>query len=292
MKYIKRICRRWWKIICFVVMVYLTMYLYYIVYTVERETIERKINLCRSLKRQGDEKIKYIFNLEQLREVLLNDRIFLTKNRTLWCDVPAELRSISNAICRMYNRNDCTRLPCQLVYSSPSTLKDVKCMKGGRVMKNNDDNSVQQQPDYLCKRGFSLDLFVKRSDDFSYPSIIADAVSPLSDDLYIDVLNEKFRSCDSMWGFLFNFESVSHYPWTADKKKRKLFDITFGYDRLLYDLIPAPWLFNYVEQLKLNSKRLPMQKAMDSKKLIYSETTSDIYWPNALMVSYLLINYE
>lgn len=285
-------CRRWWKFICFVIMVYLTVYLYYIIDIVERKNVEQKINLCGSSKRQGDEKIKYIFNLEQWRGVILNEHTFLTKNRTLWCDVPAELRLISNAICRIYNRNDCTRLPCQLVYSSSNTLEDVKCMKGGRILKKHDGNSAQQQPDYLCKRGFSLDLFVKKSDNFSYPSIIADAVSPLSDDLYIDVLNEKFRSCDSMWGFLFNFESVSHYPWAADKKKRKLFDITFGYDRLLYDLIPAPWLFNYVEQLKLNSKRLSMQKAMNSKKPIHSETTSDIYWTNALMVSQFFINYR
>jgi hypothetical protein len=198
---------------------------------------------------------------------------------------------ISDAICRMYNRNDCTRLPCQMIYSSPSTLEDIKCLHGGRVAKKNDDNSIQNSSDLLCKRGFSLDLFLKKSDDFSYPSIIADAFTSLSNELYIDVLNNSFRTCDSIWGLIFNFESISNYPWAADKEKLKLFDVTFGYDRLLYDLVPAPWLFNYVEQLKMTSKRLSIQKVMDSKKPIHSITTSNIYWINASTVSNLSVYY-
>jgi hypothetical protein len=283
-KWENRLC---WKIICFSGLAYMMVHLYCFIYIVEQKT-----HRCGSSKRPDNEKIRYIFNLDKWRGFILDDRKFLTQNRTLWCDIPAELRIISNAICQIYNRKDCTRLPCEMIYSSPNTLEDIKCMKGGRVVKTNDDNSPQKQPDYLCKRGFSLDLFLKKSDDYSYPSIITDAVSPLSDNLFIDVLNNKFRSCDSIWGLSFNFESISHYPWAADREKLKLFDITFGYDRLLYDVIPAPWLFNYVEQLKLNSKRLSMQKAMDQKKPIHSMATSDIYWTNAPTVSSLLFHSD
>jgi len=261
------------------------VYLFYVFYAVER----KQMNLCLSSRRHNNDKVKYIFNLDRWRDLMGNNRRYLTKNNPSWCDVPSELLIISNAICRMYSGNDCTRLPCQMIYSSLNTSEDVKCTHGGRIKKTTDEKSIEKQSDILCKRAFSLDLFLKKSDDFSYPSIIGDSLTPLSNELYINVLNNQFRSCDSIWGLIFNFESITNYPWNADQKKLQLFDITFGYDRSLYDFVPAPWLFNYVEQLKSNSTRLSIEKVMERKKVIHSNTTSDIYWTNTPTVCHIFL---
>ncbi|CAF4237706.1 unnamed protein product, partial [Adineta steineri] len=175
--------------------------------------------------------------------------------------------------------------PCRLVYSSNETLRDVKCSPGGRVFTANNDKSTQNEADFTCKVGFSLDLFIKKSTNYSYPSIIVDAFTELSTDLYINILNQQHRSCNSMWGFLFNFESISNYPWTKDSDKSKLIDVSFGYDRSRHDFIPHPWLFNYVEQIKFTSKRLSMQQVMSSKMPINSIENSDTYWTNKEMNS-------
>jgi hypothetical protein len=272
--------------ICSGILTWLILYLSGIIYVTER-----RMNNCSSLEGEDNDKVKYIFNLERWRYLLLNDRKYFVGNVTL-CDIPSELQMISNGICRMYNIDDCKRLPCQMIYSSPSTLEDIKCFNDGRVWKKIDDKSGEKQSDILCKRTFTLDLFLKKSDDYSYPSLIGDPITPLSDDLYIKVLNNNYRSCDSIWGFNFNFESISHYPWAADRNKLKLFDVTFGYDRSLYDFIPAPWLFNYVERLKFNEKRLSLQTVMETKKPIRSNKSSDIYWTNTKTVMQLLRKYK
>ena len=136
-----------------------------------------------------------------------------------------------------------------------------------------------------CKRGSSLDLFIQKWQKYSYPSLIADPYLPLSDDLYRNVLHNRYRSCSSMWGFHFNYESIIYYPWTANRNKLALFDVTFGYDRSIHDFTPPSYLLTYVEQLRFTSERLTIQQAMDSKKTIHSVTKSDFYWPNLLSVS-------
>ncbi|CAF4372515.1 unnamed protein product [Rotaria sp. Silwood2] len=245
------------------------------------DNIDLQTNRYESSKCQQFSAVKYIFDLAYWRGLNFND----PTNRSSWCDIPDKLRLISNAICRIYNLGDCKRLPCRMIYASPSTLEDVKCMNDGRRLKIDDNVSIEHQSNLQCKRGFTLDLFLKKYDNSAYPSIIADPLIPISKELYIDVLYNNFRSCDSMWGFVFNFESISNYPWAADSQNLKLFDITLGYDRSVYDLIPAPWLFNYVEQLTFNSKRLSIEKAMSSKKPIHSITISDNYWTNTLTLS-------
>ncbi len=277
----RRLC---WRIIYFIGFIWLIVYLFHVIYV-----FDDKIHLCSSLKYRDNDTVKYIFNLDHWRGLMVYDRSYFTGNGTVWCDIPSELREISNAICRMYTGNVCTRLPCPMIYSSFNTLEDIRCIHGGRVMRKTDDQSLEKQSDLLCKRGFSLDLFLKKSANDSYPSIIADALTPLSKELYHDLLNRNFRSCDSIWGFTFNFESIINYPWAADQNNLKLFDITFGYNRLIYDLIPVPWLFNYLEQIKSNSKRLSIENVMTRKKAILSRTNSDIYWTNTSTVSLLCI---
>jgi hypothetical protein len=139
MRYHHRRWRWFWKSVCFGGLTCLFVYLFHFIHLVEQNT-----HTCVSTKRQYNEKVKYIFNVDHWRGLMANYYNFVAQNQTVWCDIPAELRMISDAICRMYNTNDCKRLPCQMIYSSPSTLEDVKCLNGGRIAKRNDDNSVQK----------------------------------------------------------------------------------------------------------------------------------------------------
>jgi hypothetical protein len=43
---------------------------------------EQEINLCSSLKHENNDKVKYIFNLDRWRELMLNDRIYFLGNST------------------------------------------------------------------------------------------------------------------------------------------------------------------------------------------------------------------
>ncbi|CAF1392736.1 unnamed protein product, partial [Rotaria sordida] len=93
---------------------------------------------------------------------------------------------------------DCKRLPCRMIYASSSTLEDVKCMNDGRVLKSDNGVSMEHKSNLQCKRGFTLDLFLKKYDNSAYPSIIADPLTPITKELYIDVLNNNFRTCDNV----------------------------------------------------------------------------------------------
>ena len=133
-------------------------------------------------------------------------------------------------------------------------------------------------PDIRCQKGIALEYFLHRTANYSYPSIIADSLMPMSDELYLKVLNSTFRSRSSIWGFYFNFESISNYPWAADRKYLNLFDITFGYDRALYDVVPGPWLFNYVDQLKPGERRLSLKEVLQKKTPIRSTNEMNFSW--------------
>ena len=269
MRYPKRKSRKLlYYITCLIIsLILLAAFIYF-----TRSNVDVTI-LCQSMKREDNQTIKYIFNLFQWQEIMQRERKLLKRNETLWCDVPSDLQFLTDAICDMYDMGDCSRLPCHLIYSSPTTLEDVKCSHHGH-----------SQSYYECKRGFSLDIFMNKFQEHSYPSLIADPYLRFSDDLYMKVLNNYYRSCTSIWGFHFRYESIIYYPWTADPDKLKLFDITFGYDRLIHDFIVPSHLFVYVEQLKSASKRLTIEQAMNSKRPIHSVSTSDIYWPNLLSV--------
>jgi hypothetical protein len=247
-------------------------------------------DLCESMKREDNQTIKYIFDLFKWQEIMQQELKILKKNETLWCDVPVDLQFLTKAICRLYDIGNCARLPCRVIYSSPTTLEHVKCSHHGQTTRTNNNLSRQNQPYYECKRGFSLDLFINKFQKYSYPSLIADPYLRFADDLYINVLHNQYRSCTSMWGFHFRYESISYYPWTADRDKLKLFDVTFGYDRSIHDFTAPPHLFVYAEQLKFTSKRLTVQQAMNSKPPIHSITKSDVYWPNLSVVSGLSRN--
>ncbi|CAF4220602.1 unnamed protein product, partial [Adineta steineri] len=136
------------KFICFMTVIVLIVYIFIINSTVEDK---KEVNSCQSEKHKNNKTIKYIFNLAQWRELLNKNGILFKGNRKLWCDVPSELQSMSKAICQIYKMDDCTRLPCRLVYSSNETLRDVKCSPGGRVFTANNDKSTQNEADFTCK---------------------------------------------------------------------------------------------------------------------------------------------
>ncbi|CAF1357474.1 unnamed protein product [Adineta ricciae] len=216
------------------------------------------------------QQMRYIFDLFKWQEIMQEERKLSKKNESIWCDVPEDLQFLSRTICQLYAIDDCTRLPCHLVYSTAETLENIKC--------RNPHGQIQSY--YECKRGFSFDLFTKNFSRYSYPSLIADPFSPFRDNVYVNLLHNYYRSCSSIWGFFFKYESIIYYPWVGDENKLKLFDITYGYDRSIHDFIAPSHLFLYIDQLKFTSKRLTVNEVMNSKKPIYSTSTSDIYWPN------------
>ncbi|CAF3938692.1 unnamed protein product [Adineta steineri] len=158
------------------------------------------------MKREDNQSIKYIFDLYKWRQTIEQELKSLKKDEALWCDIPVELQFLAKALYQQYRMNNYARLPCHVIYSSSTTLKDVKC-----------SYNRQNQAYFECKRGLSLDLFLSKSEKYSYPSLIADPDLPFSSYAYITVLNNQYRSCSSMWGFEFNYESIIYYPWMADR---------------------------------------------------------------------------
>ncbi|CAF3922440.1 unnamed protein product [Rotaria sordida] len=165
------------------------VYLFVVVDNVDHKTNHHESSKCEQVSA-----VKYIFNLAHWRELRLDD----PTNQTSWCAVPNKLRLISTAICQAYKMGDCKRLPCKMIYASSSTLEDVKCMNDGRVLKSDNGVSMEHKSNLQCKRGFTLDLFLKKYDNSAYPSIIADPLTPITKELYIDVLNNNFRTCDNV----------------------------------------------------------------------------------------------
>ena len=272
MAYLNKIRKSFWKILLSVILVFLFFSLCDLIFL-----SGEKVNHCSSVSNVNTSAVKYIFNLEHWRQLMLHDLDKYRKNASAWCGIPPKVHSISQAICQMYGKDNCPLLPCHYIHSSSNTLEDIRCTHDGRIKTSANDES-----DLLCKRGYSLDLFLK---DSSYPSMIADALTPFTDQLYRKTLNNHYRSCDSIWGMRFNFESITHYPWTGERSNLKLFDITFGYDRLIYDFIPHPWLFNYIEELKFTSKRRSIEDVMRRKKFIHSSSSSsNLYWTNTQTV--------
>jgi hypothetical protein len=273
--------------ICFVCSTYLAVNLFLIIYTAQRKSYQ-----LQSSNDQGYGKVKYIVNLHKWRKLIYSNRALAADSRTEWCDVPNALRILSNSICRMYLKKDCTRLPCHMVYANQSTLDDIKCYPNGKVMTHNAKNPEENQKYFLCKSGYSLSLFLKESDKFSYPSIIADVSLSSAKQFYTNVLNKKFRSPSSVWSLFFNFESIINYPSAANRDLLKLFNVTFGYDRSVYDFIPTPWLFGFVHRLVNISKRLSMIEAMGHKTPIHPLINSNQYWTNTPTVRHLFIKIK
>ncbi|CAF1395355.1 unnamed protein product [Adineta ricciae] len=239
--------------------------------------IQPRIISCPSPKQTRYEKTKYIFNLDLWRYLVAKDQLYVKNREKPWCDVPKELQVITNALCQFYGTPSCTRLPCHMIYSSSDTLTNIDCASNGQISTK---VSTKRNKKFQCKRGYSLDLFMKDNENQSYPSIIADPFTPITNSFYVKVLHNQYRSCNSMWGMIQTHESLSYYPWSGDREKMKLFDVTFGYDRSVYDFVPPPWLINYIDGIDQTPKRLSLKQVMTNKKPINSPSNRDDYWIN------------
>ena len=223
----------------------------------------------------------FIFDLEKWRIFMLQRPKPTGSGRLRFCNVPEDLIPIADAICASFGQSDCRRLPCSMVHGTSTNIEDLRCMKGGRVVQSSDVQPNDSSNNFiLCKYGVSLDLFSKKNEYLYYPSIVTDAVAHLTHTLYTDTLHRLYRSPESIWGFIFNFESIGNYPWAADSTILKLFNVTFGYDRNIYDFTPTPWLFNYVAHLKPDGQIMPIETVMNNKKTILSDRNRNLYWPN------------
>ncbi|CAF1633548.1 unnamed protein product, partial [Adineta ricciae] len=253
--------------ICFIVIIY---FFKRILSNQDVRDIQPKIISCPPSNQTRYEKTKYIVNLHRWRHLLAQNQLYVKNRGKPWCDVPKELQVITNALCQFYGAPSCTRLPCHMIYSSSDTLIKIDCPSNGQITMN-------EKKDFQCKSGYSLDLFNIDERNQSYPSIIADPFTPITNSFYVKVLHNQYRSCNSMWGILFNFESLSYYPWSGDREKMKLFDVTFGYDRSVYDFVPPPWLINYIDGIDHTPKRLSLKQVMTNKKPINSPSNRDDY---------------
>ncbi|CAF0780441.1 unnamed protein product [Didymodactylos carnosus] len=161
-------------------------------------------------------------------------------------------------------------------------MKNIQCMKGGKIFEK---KNMNDKPDILCQSGVSLDLFGRNNGQFkSYPSILTNKMLVLDDKLWRDVLSQ-FRSYDSVWGFHFDGESIDYYPWASEYKKLRLFDVTMGYNRQLYDWITPGYLLHYVPNITNPSLRLSANNVMVMKKSVTayknnSEITAPVMWIN------------
>ncbi|CAF1098741.1 unnamed protein product [Didymodactylos carnosus] len=218
-----------------------------------------------------EKKIKYIFNFMRWRNELglINPRILAALNVPL-CSVPVELKPIADAHCKAYD-GECFELPCHYI-DPPSveagTMNDVMCTREGKKV------AEHQNADIHCKSSHSLNLFrnaMKNQSSYSYPSVIIEGLTKITDELWINVLS-KYRSHDTMWGMLFNGESIAYYPWAGDYKKIRLFDITMGYDRSLYDIATPGYVLEYAQMIIKKPKRFLHVSRM--KTLIYPKNTS------------------
>lgn len=267
MAYVKKIRKSIWKWVIPIIIVCLFLYLVNVLLFTGK-----KVYHCSSSRHVDTNEVKYILNLERWYQLMNNDFNKHRTNTSAWCAIPSKIHSLSQLLCQMYGKGPCPLLPCHYIHSSSDTFEDIRCTHDGQKQK-----SANQPTDLLCKRSYSLDLLWKHS---SYPSIIADPLTAFNPQLYRQILNDQYRSCDSIWGLDFNYESITNYPWTGERTNRELFDVTFGYDRNIYDFIPQPWLFNYIDRLKFTPNRRSMEDVMRRKKFIHSPSSSNLYWTN------------
>lgn len=234
-----------------------------------------------------------IFDMTIWRDKKIRDLSVGDRSKLKFCNVPDFLRIIAAEICAAYGKSNCNRLPCSMIYSLMAEKKEIKCGRNGLIGYTSDDNNMNlpAEPLTTCKVGYSLDLFLENGPASIQPSILIDAYTQISIKVLVETLNTRFRSPQSVWGFYFNFESITNYPWAGDSNIIDLFNITYGYDRRKYDFIPTPWLFDYVTALMDGGTRLKIQDALNSKRPIATVQKLINFWPNTFNVRRTALNF-
>jgi hypothetical protein len=148
-------------------------------------------------------------------------------------------------------------LPCTLVNITNEFTENVTCLRGGKV-------AIGVKPDWICRKSPALELF---SNPHRKPSILAEAYTRLTSELYGQALAPYRDEETSKWGLTLEGESIGYYPSIANVRRvAPLFDITLGYDRQLFDLITDVHLTDYVDQIINNkNQRLTIEQVFEDK---------------------------
>ncbi|CAF3054167.1 unnamed protein product [Rotaria socialis] len=193
-----------------------------------------------------------IFELSLWRLILTGGK----GNQTL-CETPSQYRSIVNAYCRAHNRENCSMIPCTLIYLTDEFTTNIECLRGGKF-------ATGIQPDWVCRKSPALELF---SNSNRKPSICAEAYTTLTAELYGQALAPYRDEETSKWGLTLEGESIGYYPSVASKKRvLSLFDISLGYDRRFFDLITDKHLTDYVNKItNKHNQRLTINQILRKK---------------------------
>ena len=116
-----------------------------------------------------------------------------------------------------------------------------------------------------CQKSPALELF---SNQKQKPSIIAEAYTSVTDELYGKALYPYHDGETTKWGLALDGESFAYYPTIATNHRLTfLFDILIGYDRRYFDLIHDVHMNDYIDQItdKSSGQRLTIEKVMLNK---------------------------
>lgn len=211
-----------------------------------------KSTLNKSIFFQLDEEkfIPDIFDLSSWRLILIGGQ----GNQSL-CDVPVQYRSIANAFCHAQGRADCPKVPCTMISISKEYNQTIYCLRGGK-------QGNQSRFDWLCRKSPALELFSLSSE--RKPSILAEAYTTLTYELYGQALSPYHDGKTGKWGLTLEAESVGYYPSIVQNHRLlSLFDLTLGYDRRYFDLITDRRLPIYYH--RITHQRLTIEEVLTKK---------------------------
>ena len=193
-----------------------------------------------------------IFDLSVWRDILIGTR----GNQSL-CAVPSEYLPIANGYCHAQGRYDCPTIPCTLIHLTHEWTQTVKCLRGGK-------RSSSDKFDWMCRKTPALEIL---SHSHWRPSIMAEAYTKLTAELFGRALSPYRDGQNSKWGLTLVGESVAYYPSVMHHRRfLPLFDITLGYDRRLFDLVTDVHLTDYVQRIvNKTSHRLSIPQVMHNK---------------------------
>ncbi|CAF3122259.1 unnamed protein product [Rotaria sp. Silwood2] len=178
----------------------------------------------------------------------------------------------------MVLRRNCTQIPCEIMQIMPTTTEDIRCKVGGQlsvpIHVEGENASIDER--IHCIKSPALELLANGP---PYPSIIAPGRIPVISKLFADVIFRRYRSSDSIWALVLEDEPITYYPWGAEKRIFPLFDLTVGYDRILYHVVTPAYLLRYKD--KLTTSRASLNSTMLAKTIKPDFVTSSVLWMNS-----------
>ena len=159
-----------------------------------------------------------------------------------------------------------------MIYLSNEFLRNVQCLRGGKSAKH-------VEPDWICRASPALELL---SNSKQKPSILSEAYTPITSEMYGQALAPYRNGQTSKWGLTLEGESIGYYSSIREQKRfLPLFDLTLGYDRDLFDLVNDKHLGDYVDRIiNKENQRLTIEQLMQNK-LNNSADRAPILWMNS-----------